>query len=129
MSTKKIIAVIGATGAQGRGLAHAIFNDPNSEFAVRAVTRNPDSDKAKALADLGAEVVKADLDDVQSLTNAFKGAYGAFCLTNFWEHFSPDKEKENAKNANKIIKGMERFIIITSKPQNLKEQRLSIDSS
>jgi uncharacterized protein YbjT (DUF2867 family) len=112
MSTKKIIAITGATGAQGRGLAHAILNDPNSEFAVRAVTRNPDSDKAKALAELDAEVVKADLDDVQSLTDAFKGAYGAFCLTNFWEHFSPDKEKQQAANMAEAAKdaGLEHVI-------------------
>ena len=46
---KKIITVFGATGAQGGGLAHAILNDPNSEFSVRAVSRDPDSDKAKEL--------------------------------------------------------------------------------
>jgi uncharacterized protein YbjT (DUF2867 family) len=82
----KTIAVLGATGAQGGGLVRAILNDPNNEFAVRAITRNPDSDKAKALREAGAEVVAADLDDQQSLERAFKGAYGAFCVTNFWEH-------------------------------------------
>jgi uncharacterized protein YbjT (DUF2867 family) len=94
---KKIIAVVGATGAQGGGLARAILNDKSSEFAVRAITRNPDSDKAKALAAQGAEVVKADLDDAASVERAFKGAYGAFCVTNFWEHFSPQKETAQAK--------------------------------
>lgn len=94
----KTIVVTGATGAQGGGLVRAILNDPNKEFAVRAVTRNPDSDKAKQLAALGAEVVTADLDDQQSLEKAFKGAYGAFCVTNFWEHFSAEKEYSQAKN-------------------------------
>jgi uncharacterized protein YbjT (DUF2867 family) len=94
---KKIIAVVGATGAQGGGLVRAILNDKDGEFAARAVTRNPDSDKAKALAAHGAEVVKADLDDPASVKQAFKGAYGAFCLTNFWEHFSPQKETEQGK--------------------------------
>ena len=98
MPEKKIIAVVGATGAQGGGLARAILNDPNSEFSVRALTRNPDSDKAKALADMGAEVVKADVDDVESLKKAFDGAYGAFCVTFFWDHLSAEKEKEEAKN-------------------------------
>lgn len=96
--SKKIIAVTGATGAQGGGLARAILNDPSGEFALRAITRNPDSEKAKALASAGAEVVAADLDDVASLTKAFTGAYGAFCLTNFWEHFSGEKEGQQGRN-------------------------------
>ena len=62
MSEKKTIAILGATGAQGGGLARAILNDANSQFAVRALTRNTSSDKAKALADLGAEVVAVDVD-------------------------------------------------------------------
>jgi uncharacterized protein YbjT (DUF2867 family) len=98
MSDKKIIAVVGATGAQGGGLVRAILNDPSSGFSVRALTRKVDSDKAKELKTLGAEVVAADLDDVESLKKAFAGAYGAFLLTNFWEHFSPEKEFEQAKN-------------------------------
>ena len=98
MSDKKIIDIAGATGAQGGGLARAILNDPDSEFSVRALTRNPDSDKAKALAEMGAEVVKADVDDVESLKKAFEGAYGAFCVTFFWDHLSAEKEKQEAKN-------------------------------
>ncbi|HEY1020655.1 MAG TPA: NmrA/HSCARG family protein [Flavisolibacter sp.] len=97
MSTKKIITVFGATGAQGGGLAHAILQDPNSEFSVRAVTRDIQSDKAKALAALGAEVVAGDIDDKQNVVNAMQGAYGAFCVTFFWAHFSPEKEIEEAK--------------------------------
>ena len=95
---KKIIAVVGATGAQGGGLARAILSDPNSEFAVRAVTRKPESEKAHALAALGAEVVAADLNDVDSLVRAFEGAYGAFCVTNYWELFSPERERQQAHN-------------------------------
>ena len=98
MADKKIIAVVGATGAQGGGLVHAILNDPSSGFAVRALTRKVDSDKAKELKKLGAEVVAADLDDVESLKRAFAGAYGAFLLTNFWEHFSPERELSQATN-------------------------------
>jgi len=98
MADKKIIAVIGATGSQGGGLANAILNDPNGGFACRAVTRKVDGDKAKALKSKGAEVVKADLDDVESLKKAFAGAYGVYAVTNFWEHFSAEKEKAQAKN-------------------------------
>ncbi len=94
----KLIAVLGATGAQGGGLARVILDDPKGGFAVRAITRNPSSDKAKALAKRGAEVVQADLDDVKSLTKAFTGAYGAFGVTNFWEHMSAPKETAQGKN-------------------------------
>ncbi|WP_455388198.1 NmrA/HSCARG family protein [Petrachloros mirabilis] len=97
MADKKMIVVVGATGAQGGGLLRAIVNDPSSGFAARALTRDVNSDKAKALAKLGAEVVAANLDDVESMKRAFAGAYGAFCLTNFWEHFSPEKEYVQAK--------------------------------
>ena len=98
MADKKIIAVTGATGAQGGGLARAILADPNGGFAVRAITRDPSKDKAKALAAAGAEVVKGDLDDVESLKKAFAGAHGVYAVTNFWEHFSAEKEKAQAKN-------------------------------
>lgn len=98
MAGKKIIAVAGATGAQGGGLARAILQDPTGEFAVRALTRNVGSEKAQALAALGAEVVHADLDDVESLVRALDGAYGAFAVTNFWEHFSPEREGVQAGN-------------------------------
>ncbi len=98
MADKKIIAVVGATGAQGSGLVRAILNDPNGGFAVRALTRNVNADKAKELAKLGAEVVAADVDNVESLTKAFQGAYGAFCVTFFWDHFSVEKEMSHAHN-------------------------------
>ena len=94
--SKKLITVFGATGAQGGGLARAILADAAGGFAVRAVTRKPDSDAAKALASAGAEIVVADLDDAASVARAMQGAYGAFCITNFWEHFSPDKELAQA---------------------------------
>lgn len=94
----KVIAVIGGTGSQGNGLVRAILDDPKGEFRARLVTRNATSGKARALAAAGAEVVEADLDDVESLTAAFEGAYGAFCVTNYWEHMSPDREMAQAKN-------------------------------
>ncbi len=98
MAAKKTIAVVGATGTQGGGLARAILNDPDSPFQVRALTRNARSERATELARLGAEVVEADLDDVESLKRAFGGAYGAYCVTNYWEHFSPERELAQAAN-------------------------------
>lgn len=92
MSDKKIIAVVGATGAQGGGLVRAIVADRAGSFVARAITRNPGSDKAKELAALGVEVVAGDADDEKSMEKAFSGAYGAFCVTNFWEHLSPERE-------------------------------------
>jgi uncharacterized protein YbjT (DUF2867 family) len=96
MPAKKIITVFGATGAQGGGLAKAIAGDPGSEFSVRAVTRDTSSDKAKALAATGAEVVHGDLGDPASVHKALEGAYGAFFVTFFWAHFSPEQEKAEA---------------------------------
>ncbi|MBP6827380.1 MAG: NmrA/HSCARG family protein [Saprospiraceae bacterium] len=98
MTQKKIIAVFGATGAQGGGLVRAILSDPNSEFAVRAVTRDTHSDKARALAALGAEVVAGDVDDMESLKRVLNGAYGAYFVTFFWDHLSPEKEMAEAKH-------------------------------
>jgi len=96
MPEKKIIAVVGATGAQGGGLARAIAADRGGPFSARAVTRNPKSDKALALAALGVEVVAGDADEPATLDRTFAGAYGAFCVTNFWEHFSAEREGRQA---------------------------------
>lgn len=96
MSNKKIVAVIGATGAQGGGLVRAIAADREGPFVARAVTRKPESAKANELAALGAEVVAGDADDPASLDAAFAGAHGAFLVTNFWEHGSPERELAQA---------------------------------
>ena len=97
-SKKPVIVVMGATGAQGSGLVRAILQDPTRRFTARAITRKPDSEKARALAAQGAEVVGADAGDVASLERAFAGAAGAFCVTNFWEHFSAETEVVQARN-------------------------------
>jgi len=104
MAEKKIIAVVGATGAQGGGLVRAILNDPNGGFAARAITRDVNSSKAKDLAKLGAEVVAADVNDVESLKRAFKGAYGVYCVTFFWADFSPENEIAHATNMARAAK-------------------------
>jgi uncharacterized protein YbjT (DUF2867 family) len=94
--SKKILAVVGSTGAQGGGLARAILSNPRSRFRVRALTRTPESDAARELAKLGAEVVAADVGDAQSLERAFAGADAAFCVTFFWAHMSGDRELDEA---------------------------------
>ncbi len=105
MKEQKTIAVIGATGAQGGGLVRAILRDSGGEFRARAITRDPQSDKARELAQLGAEVVAADVDDEDSLRRAFEGAYGAYCVTFFWAHFSPEKELAEAAAMARAAKG------------------------
>jgi uncharacterized protein YbjT (DUF2867 family) len=104
MAGKKIIAVVGATGAQGGGLIRAILEDRDGGYAVRAITRDADSEKARELARLGAEVVAADVDDEASLRRAFEGAHGAFCVTFFWAHFSPEKEMAEVGNMARAAK-------------------------
>src|SRR5213596_1349530 len=108
----KIIALIGATGAQGGGLVRAMMADKSSSFRPRALTRNINSEKAKALAAAGVEVVAADADEPGSVDRAFAGAYGAFCVTNFWEHFSPERELTQAGNMARAAKtaGLEHVI-------------------
>jgi uncharacterized protein YbjT (DUF2867 family) len=98
MTNKHIIGIVGATGAQGGGLLRAMIADKNSAFTPRAITRNVDSNKAQALAAAGVEVVAADTDQQQSLERAFAGAYGAYCVTSYWEHFSPERELAQAGN-------------------------------
>jgi len=74
----KTIAVIGATGSQGKGVVNALIKE--GTFRVRAISRTPDNYSGKA-----DEVVKADLTDLSALTEAFKGSHGVFVVTNFWE--------------------------------------------
>ena len=105
MAEKKVIAVVGATGAQGGGLVRAILADAAGEFAVRAITRKPDSEKAKAPRAAGAEVVAGDADAPESLDGAFAGAHSAFVVTNFWEHFSAERELAQAAAMARATRG------------------------
>jgi uncharacterized protein YbjT (DUF2867 family) len=98
MSVTKTIAVVGATGATAGGLARAILSDPAGGYACRAITRDPGSAAARALAEQGATLVEADLTDFDSLVRAFDGAHGAFCMTNFFETFSAEQETQQAAN-------------------------------
>ncbi|MEU9305137.1 NmrA/HSCARG family protein [Streptomyces sp. NPDC048269] len=96
MGEKKTITVFGATGAQGGGLVRAILADREGDFAVRAVTRRADSEKARELERLGVQVIQADMDDEASLGPAFEHAYGAYLVTDFWDHMSAEREKAQA---------------------------------
>src|ERR1700741_3397652 len=97
MTERKIIAVVGATGAQGGGLVRAILADPAGPFTARALTRDADSEPGRELASHGVEVVQAALDDEPSLRKAFDGAYGAYVVTNFWAHRTPEQERTRSR--------------------------------
>ena len=81
---RKTVAVCGATGKQGGAVVDAMLRRGAQQFSVRAVVRDASSAKAKALAQKGVEVVTANYDDPASLQKAFDGAWGAFCITNYW---------------------------------------------
>ncbi len=105
---KKTVLVIGATGAQGGSVARHLVS--RGEFAVRALTRNPESESAKKLRDLGVEVLEGTLDDRASLRTAMKDVYGVFGVTNYWEHF--EKEVEHGRNLINAVAGasVEHFV-------------------
>ncbi|KAL1714152.1 hypothetical protein EV715DRAFT_210161 [Schizophyllum commune] len=98
--SKRILTILGATGKQGGSVVNSILGDAaaSSKFSVRAVTRDVTKDSARALAAKGAEVVSADLNDKNSLREAFRGAHGVFGVTNFWDTLSGDKEVAQGKN-------------------------------
>ena len=79
---KGVILVTGATGQQGGAVARELLA---RKHTVRAMTRKSDGDAAKALARQGAEVVKGDLNDAESLRRALQGAWGVFAVQNAWE--------------------------------------------
>jgi hypothetical protein len=92
----KLIVVVGATGNQGGSVAARFLQDP--AYKVRALTRNPSSAASQKLAAAGAEVVQCELDSVDSLKSAFKGANLIFSVTQYWEpFFRPDSREIAAK--------------------------------
>ena len=99
---KKTIAVVGATGSQGNGLVDALVNE--GTFNVRAISRHPEKYSGKA-----HEVVFGDLNNVQSLKDAFKNAYGAFVVTNSWEAEDEIAQGKNAVDAAKAA-GIEHYV-------------------
>lgn len=126
-NSKKIIAVVAATGTQGSSVAHTFLKLPN--WSVRCLTRDPTSEKATKLAELEAEIVKADLEDKESLRQAFNGVHAIFLNTDFWHPYRKalaagtdsltsakqgyDVEVSHGKNAADVaatIPTLERFI-------------------
>ena len=86
MSSKKILTIFGSTGNQGGSIIDAVLARPylQEKWALRGVTRDPNSGKSKALAEKGVEMVKADLNDVEAMKVAIRGSYGVFGVTDFW---------------------------------------------
>ncbi|KAJ5748339.1 uncharacterized protein N7511_010035 [Penicillium nucicola] len=124
---KKIIAIVGATGTQGSSVARTFLGLPN--WHVRCLTRNPSSEKAQELAQLGGDLVEANLDNEDSLRRAFAGAYAIFLNTDFWQPYraaltsgvdaitsakqgyeTEVTHGENAANVAATIPTLERFI-------------------
>ncbi|XP_069590913.1 nmrA-like family domain-containing protein 1 [Ranitomeya imitator] len=119
MADKKVFVVFGATGAQGGSVAAALLDD--GKFEVRAVTRDTSKPAAVKLKEAGAEVVSADLDDEKSLEAALSGAYGAFLVTNFLEHFSKVKEITQGKLIADLSKSLALEIVVYSGLENVKK--------
>lgn len=108
MGDQKLILVTGATGQQGGAVARELLA---RGFPVRAMTRKPDGDRAKALAKSGATVVAGDLDDPVSLDRALAGACGVFAVQNTWEA-GVEREEEQGKRIAELAKkaGVQHFV-------------------
>lgn len=100
MSSKRLLTIFGATGNQGGSVIDIVLARPelSTKYALRGITRDPSSSKSQKLASLGVEVVKGELDDVESLRSAVQGSYGVFGVTDFWSHLSKSKEVQQGKN-------------------------------
>ena len=90
--SKRVIAVVGGTGAQGGGVVDALL--ANGGFQVRVGSRDPRGDAARALVARGVEVVKSDLLVAGGLDALFAGAHGAFLVTDFWNALQGAREAE-----------------------------------
>ncbi|XP_020667581.2 nmrA-like family domain-containing protein 1 isoform X1 [Pogona vitticeps] len=112
MAQKKLVVVFGATGAQGGSVARALLED--ATFQVRAITRKPRQRAAQELKGMGAEVVRADLDDAQSLEPALMGAYAAFLVTDFWEHQNKEQEVAQGKRVADLAKRLSLSYVVYS---------------
>jgi uncharacterized protein YbjT (DUF2867 family) len=95
MADDRLIVVVGATGNQGGAVARALTEEGG--WHVRGLSRDPGKPEARALTEIGVEMVKADLDDRSSLDRAFKDAYGVFSVQNFWT-VGFDSEVRQGKN-------------------------------
>ncbi|XP_044527637.1 nmrA-like family domain-containing protein 1 [Gracilinanus agilis] len=119
MASKKVIVVFGATGNQGGSVARAILEDEN--ICVRVATRDVTKPAAVALQDLGAEVVKCDLNSKEDVNGILKGAYGTFLVTNFWEGHSKEKEVKQGKTVADASKHLGLEHVVYSGLENVKK--------
>ena len=117
--SKTIVAVMGATGTQGSGVVNELL--ARGQFGVRVLTRNPNSEKAKALEAQGCEVVQGDLTKPETLEPAFKGAHGAFLVTNFWDPATSASETAQGTLAVKAAKAAGVQHLVWSTLPNCKE--------
>ena len=97
MANERTVLITGATGKQGGATARALAG---KGFALRALTRHPESDAAKAIASAtGAELVRGDLNDAASLKDALKGIWGVFAVQNTWEAGVAGEEEQGKRIA------------------------------
>ncbi|TVY33629.1 NmrA-like family domain-containing protein, partial [Lachnellula subtilissima] len=101
-TTKRLVVILGATGAQGFPTAKYLIQNSSGLFRVRAVTRDRNKRASEELAALGAEVVEADYDNEDPLAAALAGAHAVFFITNFWDKASYDLEVTQGKLVNKL---------------------------
>ncbi|KAF2229337.1 NAD(P)-binding protein [Viridothelium virens] len=123
----KTVAVIGATGSQGGGVARQL--QKSGEWQVRGITRNVESKSAQNLKTEGMEVVAADLDDHESLMKAFQGVHAIYAVTNFWEHIFTKgadgagqhevKQASNISAAAAHIPTLEHYVFSTLQPASV----------
>mmetsp|Transcript_8326 Transcript_8326/g.12823 ORF Transcript_8326/g.12823 Transcript_8326/m.12823 type:complete len:350 (+) Transcript_8326:152-1201(+) len=126
----KVIAIMGATGKQGGATVrafNALKESGNSEYKLRAITRDPSSKKAKAIESLVDEVVKADAKDRDSMVKAFRGCYGVFVVSNFWEDMNVHSEMEALRCCKEALKqnGYINHIVLSS----FEDSRVAINSA
>jgi hypothetical protein len=100
MASKRIITVFGATGNQGGSVIDIILARPDlaAKYAIRGISRDPASGKSKALTARGVEIIKANLDDLESIKKAVNGSHGVFGVTDFWSLNDKTREIEQGKN-------------------------------
>src|SRR6188768_3420277 len=109
MANEKTILITGATGRQGGATLRHLAK--RGGFKLRALTRKPDGDAAKAVSKLGAEIVEGDFDDAGSLERAMAGAWGVFAVQNTWEA-GVEREEEQGKRVAKVARaaGVQHFV-------------------